>query len=125
MHGPFHFESCALVSGQRIEPSAVRSHIVEIAIAPEAGRVAMREVVLGEGRSIKVEEQWELENDAGAVVWDAALVLSYFLLHSQGNYLRHVISCMEVIQFPDAPLPIHAGQISLAMQRAQGSWGNP
>ena len=46
----------------------------------------MREVEIGEGRSIKVEEQWELENDAGAVVWDAALVLSHFLVHSQGIF---------------------------------------
>ena len=45
----------------------------------------MREVELDDDRVVRVEEQWELENDAGAVVWDAALVLSHFLVHSQGE----------------------------------------
>ena len=45
----------------------------------------MREVELDDDRVIRVEELWELENDAGAVVWDAALVLSHFLIHSQGK----------------------------------------
>lgn len=44
----------------------------------------MREIEISNDTVIKVEEQWELDNDAGAVVWDAALVLSHFLIHSQG-----------------------------------------
>ncbi|GAX73805.1 hypothetical protein CEUSTIGMA_g1256.t1 [Chlamydomonas eustigma] len=43
----------------------------------------MREIQISVSVVVKVEEQWELENDAGAVVWDAALVLSHFLIHSQ------------------------------------------
>ena len=46
----------------------------------------MREVEIDPDRSVRVEEQWELDNDAGAVVWDAALVLSHFLVHSQGEF---------------------------------------
>ena len=43
------------------------------------------QVEVSESCSVKAEEQWGLENDAGAVVWDAALVLSHFLVHSQGG----------------------------------------
>jgi hypothetical protein len=51
----------------------------------------MREVEIDPDTIIKVEEQWELENDAGAVVWDAALVLSYFLVQSQGRLPRRAV----------------------------------
>eukprot|EP00955_Chlamydomonas_euryale_P115981 366390-Chlamydomonas_euryale.AAC.30 len=44
----------------------------------------MREILLPDGREIKVQEQFQLENEAGAVVWDAALVLAHFLIHCQG-----------------------------------------
>lgn len=38
----------------------------------------MRELEIG-GRCLRIEEEWAWDNEAGAVVWDAALVLSHYL----------------------------------------------
>ncbi|KAL4442975.1 hypothetical protein ABPG77_008466 [Micractinium sp. CCAP 211/92] len=38
----------------------------------------MRELEIG-GRCLHIEEEWAWHNEAGAVVWDAALVLSHYI----------------------------------------------
>lgn len=38
----------------------------------------MREIEIS-GRCLQIEEEWAWDNEAGAVVWDAALVLSHYL----------------------------------------------
>ena len=44
----------------------------------------VRQIHLGD-QTIVIQEGEELENEAGAVVWDAALVLIHFLVHTPGK----------------------------------------
>mmetsp|Transcript_38211 Transcript_38211/g.107992 ORF Transcript_38211/g.107992 Transcript_38211/m.107992 type:complete len:209 (-) Transcript_38211:238-864(-) len=43
--------------------------------------MTLREVELGTGDTLRIREHSDLENEAGAVVWDCALVLAHFLHH--------------------------------------------
>ncbi|GLC46923.1 hypothetical protein PLESTB_001897200 [Pleodorina starrii] len=58
---------------------------------------SVREVELGKG-ALRIKEFTLLQDEAGAVVWDAGLVLSYYLAHqhSQGRSLVSGRTCLEL-----------------------------
>ena len=55
----------------------------------------MREIDLTNGVCISAKEQPLLADDAGAVTWDAGLVMAYYLVHASahgqtaGSSIRH------------------------------------